>query len=1094
VTNKTKSVEEFTEGVDGNITGKGVFYKLTKDMDTETLVIPSATGIYLMEGDKQVGTIKTDKPVTSVAITEDLDGDSKRDIVCIVSSELLPNVRAYSSASGELLWSWSKVGKSYSQIRSWGTDNKTPYSISSTSVGVLVITDYTLDVLDTKTGALKWQYKDQNNIWTAMELGDIDGTGKSSIAVGNQLGEAIALNGEDGKVIWKTKVVPDFNTVNIGKCTRSIWQLSYIKKDGNDKTLIATGEDGRVYELQPNDGKIVATHDVFTLSEDALLNYYASEQISSGYNDRPKINGTNLSDKYFNGLRTEQIADVNGDGIDDVLVVGFLGSYQRNAYFTISEFKRIIEEAKPFIAVYSGKNFEKLWSQNVDMSFNTSEPVLTTDKNGAKVIIIPTKLDNNKLNFQSFDAQDGMKQDDIKIEIPINDGTPINEHLPQNSNTLINSKENKNMAIMLNSDSGQILFGQLNKINTIMLSSDLSKIEFEVDSYLKPVLISPKENEDSFIVAFKNKSSIIKKLKKKDDKSLQKIWELDNVNIITAIATQDLTGDGIIDIICETSNGVMLVNGNDGSKVFDKDIRTQIKAVKIESIDAISIYGDFDKDGFKDIYIMGAIISGKTGEILVLDLTTKMMGNSIWMQIGDVNNDGVLDRLLIRYDRATQYLSTEASAQTLNNIDVNTITFEKGSNEITYNSITNNDKNHFYIQDIDGFPIIGLYDVSDNKFVMNIVSTKDMTSLFKIDSSSEMLPTIFTVEDFNGDGWKDIQLVTGFETKLKLISGKTGDSIWEGKITNRKNYNIYYDINIEKNQSISFGTNGNEERPVGQPFMTGYSQIVKITDITGDGKDDIACTYIDNTGDFQNGSFGISLKEVAFFDLTKSNAEPIKKVLVTWPKLINNGYELFDNDNLTYALSLKTVETTAEDKGKYLIVNFNGVTSMLYDIMNDKFVVSYGNGIMIDYVKYLQNGTLILNNDKMVAIQTNSNLKINELENGSNVSSPYKLKWEKEENSSLSYAILNENNILIANLTDTSQTVNLSKGKSNLIIEAIDENGRITFSNISVNVSKHMLSTYIIYSITVISMISVACFMVLPGIRARKILKEFTKK
>lgn len=1107
------SSDNYTEGIDGMLTGKSVFYKLSENSDNETLILPTNTGIYFTEGDTLVCSIKTDAPVTAIQVIEDVDGDSKRDVACIVKSANFDNVRVYSSSNGNLLWSWASKTQTYDNSKGWYYANVTPYSIVSTQSGIAVITNYTLNLLDTKTGNVKWKYEDKNNIWTVLDLGKMINKVNSEIAVGNQLGEAIALDAENGRVIWKIKVVPDYEFTNNSKpekCTRSIWQLSYILQANGSNKLCASGEDGIIYELNPEDGSITASHKVYEYNNENLQNYYSNLNNSS----QPFINiakvsifSTGFNDPYFNGIRIEQIDDVNDDGVKDTLVIGFLGSEQKEAIISNINSSRTIEGLKPFVAVYNGNNFEKLWETSIEITFVGSQPIITKNSEGKVIIAIAVTIaDTNKLVFTTIDAKDGKLLNDISNEIPVYNTLNVDPQIQNNQqgfamsgstkqimpNQVTTGSSDKLMTILQKSSNGKIFFGQINGNNSFIFNADLTKLESEVDSLIQAKLIASDEVEQTLYLAYSSKSSIIKKLEKLDKQSLEKKWTVKDINVVNAIATEDFTKDGIKDVLCQTEEGILLINGLDGSKIFENDALQSVQGVIPANMVVI---GDYDKDGIKDISFSGNIVSSKSGNLIaVVNVATD--NNAIWKDIADVNGDGIFDKVLIAETKATQYLSVKQSTQTVKDSLVDAIIFEKTDKEVAYTSDAQNGINHFTFGSLgeNGDYLIGFYQkISDNIYELDVVSTKDMKTLFKINAQGYG-ESLCLVEDFNGDGFSDIQSISENGTKIKIINSSNGDTFWESRITNISSMGTTDQNGYMPNEKMQAARVGdpNSENYV-NTFTNGSPQIIKIADYTSDGKADLACTYSD-VPESGNIDYGIGISNtVALFDATKNNAEPIK--------IISIAEDSFNSNNTNYGVKLTAghvlfykVEALGELAGRYILLEANSATYILYDIKEDKKIIGCVKKDNVSYVSYIDSGRLIIGGDNVDVIDTKTNLKINNLNTSDTITSPYKIKWEKEGKSLFEKTNLIVNETLIADLIDSNQEVRLPQGEVNLRIESMDDTGRIAFYDMTANVRKSMMTTYAVVGLSILSIAVLVSFVVVPKARRNYMLKEVLKK
>ena len=100
----------------------------------------------------------------------------------------------------------------------------------------------------------------------------------------------------------------------VNTISRSVWDI--VQRDGSDEnSIVVSGEDGFLYEINPQNGDIINKKDVGKFNEDFLNAQYENQRDMYSSNIVP----TGIFHKGFFGLKLFLAEDVTGDGIKDFI-------------------------------------------------------------------------------------------------------------------------------------------------------------------------------------------------------------------------------------------------------------------------------------------------------------------------------------------------------------------------------------------------------------------------------------------------------------------------------------------------------------------------------------------------------------------------------------------------------------------------------------------------------------------------------------------------------------------------------------------------------------------------------------------------------
>ncbi len=312
-------------------------------------------------------------------LIDDISGDYANDIVLNVYDQEHANVVAISSKDGKELWSYRPNVESI-DLETYDTQYFTPYTwdvktindINEDGISDVVISSwYKLIVLDGINGDELWVNNQDftNDIWTIEFLDNM-------VIAGSENGELIAINAKNGEKIW-TYILPPIKMVGSSPTgiseldvPNSIDDILIINDVNNDniKDLLVNSDNGEIMLISGKSGIILDEVKVFSLMDPnlewrrLLIGELFSQVISSPYSSVERLFRTSGA-KFF------EISDINGDGIEEFLVIGTQLDYM----WSILEDRRI----NGTIFNVSGEkleviqNFSYSWSDFFSSSYPT---------------------------------------------------------------------------------------------------------------------------------------------------------------------------------------------------------------------------------------------------------------------------------------------------------------------------------------------------------------------------------------------------------------------------------------------------------------------------------------------------------------------------------------------------------------------------------------------------------------------------------------------------------------------------------------------------------------------------------------------------
>lgn len=997
---KAISINDYSNGIDGRIIQKSILTKLDQKDTEDSLIISSKTGIYINKGN-EYKYIKTDPSLVSVIVVDDINNDSVKDIVYALNSkDGNYNIVAISGKDESVLWKNTLTEKTFDYSRVFSRTNIVISKIEQVDKKIVVISDYSLYVLDIKTGKLSYKYNDKDNIWDVTEIKDINNNLNNEIAISNQLGEVKVLDSKTGKILWNQKIIEDLTFKSKNPVTRNVWQVESYKED-----LYAVGEDGTLYKLDHKTGKIKDKLILDTVEIKDLEEYYTSH-MKYGVKNLYPTNKTSEFYKNYEAFFYE----------DHILVSSYLNALDRNT--------NINKKQKP--KVYKIKDFKVVNDIEVNISLFNVEPIELDNH-----LYVPVEIKDENLIINKYDYET-KKAEPIKLYI---------------SNYFkLDKKDN----IYINKIKDNILLEQLNN-SSLILNKDFKSITKNNNSYSIANII--RSNNDELIVSYKS-NDIVHKIEYYDDLNKESpTWEYNitkdfkNNGLFSISMEQDYNRDGKKDITAlinkvddknrTISTYFLILNSKDGSVIKFKNIHT---GYYIENGKRVDTYltgnnlipiKDINRDGISELIVDSTIINGNNISVLgVFDISVNTSSSKI-LSVGDINNDSITDIAVIESEKATIYQSS---------IIGNNINYGKTNKVIKYPKNVSNEEGAISIPDLnkDGIKELVFNDRDNNKKqVFKVYSGKDLSLLFTITDNYIFQGSqyAFLNDDINNDGYNDFYSIA-MGNIYKFLSGKDGT--------------LLYEINLypENEQWYDKFPTDFDQSNIILPFI--YSEVESSAtvgiDINNDSKKEI---FIIKEEYYPKVKLVIDA-----YDINNKNKKPIRTLDIYFEQ--NNYYGTDVYVDTEYS---KSITEVVNGENLFTIKSPGYKNTIIYDALNNK-VLSEINTKLIKSIKTSANnifGVTLKNNP--IYINFDNDFTITNL---SKDKSPLSLKLNDTPNNDLRVVkIYNKGDLIDTKYSDKFD-LKLKRGTQNLTFKSYDIWGKTQNYNLNITINK--FNPYLIVS------------------------------
>jgi outer membrane protein assembly factor BamB len=328
-------------GMTGEITTEIKLVDQTNAGTPNTVLVGTdggAMAIDLLSGDVYTRYTTLD-PVLSITNIADIDGGGRADFVITTRNQNTPNVIAVSTETGNKLWDYKPMVEAYTEedglidaeTISWCVDSIP----ASNGVDVILSSWRMVYRLSGSNGDLKWSFEGNNDIWTVVVADDLTGDNNADVLAGSQDGDIHLLNGRTGDLVWEHDITDIYEktveldakkgeeggTVDI-RIDLSLWSILNIDDVNGDNLpdVVVSSEDGFITLIGGDNGHVIWSKKI-TLQNQPNVDEENNDGVQSGIDDL--VN-------FFNP-RIKTIDDFDGDGLDDILVMGINRDYTGTA-------------------------------------------------------------------------------------------------------------------------------------------------------------------------------------------------------------------------------------------------------------------------------------------------------------------------------------------------------------------------------------------------------------------------------------------------------------------------------------------------------------------------------------------------------------------------------------------------------------------------------------------------------------------------------------------------------------------------------------------------------------------------------------------
>ncbi|MFH1560538.1 MAG: PQQ-binding-like beta-propeller repeat protein [Chloroflexota bacterium] len=394
------SVRSLGVGIEGTITSDILTADLNGDGEEATL-LGTSRGLYILSRGTLLQHIPTSSSVMDVALLDDVTGDGQLEVVLAVGDTYFPNIRVYSTATGDKVWHSVPTQEVFIENLMWTDQQTLTFDIEAVDVNsdgikdVIANSGYRVYALDGRTGSSLWDFEAGDNLWRVAATEDLNRDGIPDLAVGGQNGSLYALSGKEGTLLWQMKLVAKYDVIKGqgsrgGKVDRSVWDIVPVSLLGAPWAVVSS-EDGYVRLVDLREGTVQWELQVIEYVDALLTRYYGSKSMRT----------SSPGDFHFFNLRLALTPDVTGDDVEEILASAYLGRRQG---------QQGQEPRGAGLFLINPATGRTLW-KNTSLEMENVARMETTTLEGEPVILLPSG------SMQVIDLQDGEPiQDDSSSE------------------------------------------------------------------------------------------------------------------------------------------------------------------------------------------------------------------------------------------------------------------------------------------------------------------------------------------------------------------------------------------------------------------------------------------------------------------------------------------------------------------------------------------------------------------------------------------------------------------------------------------------------------------------------------------------------
>ncbi|MDM7998489.1 MAG: PQQ-binding-like beta-propeller repeat protein [Dehalococcoidia bacterium] len=598
------------------------------------VLLATSDGLYAVSD----GTLLWQQPrVHCLALVDDVSGDGAKDLVICRGSSIC----GCDGTTGEMLWQVTPRQRVFGRDlgwSDWGFDATDLQVIGTRGSQIVAVASgqclFGISALD---GTVLWRFRGHDRLFSLAAIPDQDGDGTDEVVVGTETGFIRLVSGDSGRAKWKKKVGEKW-TDEYGQLMYG-WAGSIAGLHGRSGAVVIGTHDGRVCLLDLGRGKI------------------EWESRVAGRED-------------YVDVRAWPVADVTGDGLPEILA-------------DVGAAAAVAGEPSPRgVALLNGASGERLWATEIYFWGTLGSRVAYLD---GQPVVLESHPDSG---LRMISLRDGSTARSLKVTT-LDGKTPQAMQLCDSS--YLTFSNDSDLAVVSADGSVQWHYPRVSSVSA-------ARGRFSTDN--TPDLLARGE-----CAQHSGEATATRVISVLDGATHKAIWRYEIPpadfaaagGLLSVQAADDLTGDGIQDVVAYSASTVfrfdgvsgsltrfevgesivdlqlmkiganataLLVGIEDGVLILDKDGNRLWESAYADwgsaEPGAVRVLNDLNQDGTDDLVMFLAdciVVARSIGSSpLGFEIRTSILAGDnkvIEMKelVGDINGDGVQEIAYLEYEQ-----------------------------------------------------------------------------------------------------------------------------------------------------------------------------------------------------------------------------------------------------------------------------------------------------------------------------------------------------------------------------------------------------------------------------------------------------------
>ena len=463
----------------------------------------------------------------------------------------------------------------------------------------------------------------------------------------------------------------------------------------------------------------------------------------------PIVNQTSRFDSEFMGYQLQSIND------NELLITAYLGNQDSSSKTSLT----------PKLMVYNMKEDQLEWSVDLEHFNLLKSDALIHDQK----IIVPMYSSNSELTFFTYNLQgELMSQDKVKLNYLTGEKDCITFTMIDNDYFVM---QNNQACQKVSQDLKQVHYLDDEVIATKIASKDGNLIL----SYTSSGVVSRIEEVEQNHIENKHYQIDLPSAYQTNSSGFSSIYYDESENKIYSLIQEKNDKQEII------ASHIVVIDGKSGKIVKEQKIKTgesiNEKGQTVNDYlvgETIQPFADLNKDGIKEIKVGQIILDGNTLDIKTMyDQSLDDTGNIL--DIGDVNQDGISDLILVKENTMIRY-DSKYSDGVIQYVKTGLHYDYDKSLQNTSQAIKMKDLNHDGICDV----IINDRNAEGKQFYRVIDSTTLQSKYTLLDKGIYNMAECFGYSgiDLNQDGCEEILYQNPYSL-ISVLDGNTGKELYQ---------------------------------------------------------------------------------------------------------------------------------------------------------------------------------------------------------------------------------------------------------------------------------------------------------------------------